>query len=116
MNLFRDWLELTEAEKTQIYLTLVMVLVAVLTILGFLTVSRGEDVVYLKERFGLMEARVNYMDQKIDRAAQTQHDHKEQLKELRRIDEQYQRQLEEQQRWIEHWKNLPQLPKPPAKR
>jgi hypothetical protein len=38
------------------------------------------------------------------------------MTEIRRMQEAQQRQAEDQQRWIEHWKNLPQLPKPPAKR
>jgi hypothetical protein len=32
------------------------------------------------------------------------------------MQEAQQRQAEDQQRWIEHWKNLPQIPKPATKR
>jgi hypothetical protein len=56
------------------------------------------------------------MDTKADGILQRQHEHQMHMTEIRRMQEAQQRQAEEQQRWIEHWKNLPQLPKPPAKR
>lgn len=112
MNIFRAWLELSESEKTQIYLTLTLVSVAMVMILYVIAASRGQDVDYLKERFGLMEARVNYMDQKIDKINQAYLEQRDHLNELRRMQEAYQRLQEDNQRWIEHWKNLPNLPKP----
>jgi hypothetical protein len=56
------------------------------------------------------------MDLKADGILQRQHEHQMHMTEIRRMQEAQQRQAEEQQRWIEHWKNLPQLPKPPQKR
>jgi len=110
------WQELTPQDRTQVLWTLVMILVATIVVLYAIAASRGQDVDYFKIRLGLMEHRLNNMDQKIDRVAQGQHDQKEHLAELRRLQEAQQRQAEDQQRWIEHWKNLPQLPKPPQKR
>ena len=114
--MIRMWQELTPQDRTQVLWTLVMVLVATIVVLYAIAASRGQDVDYFKTRLGLMEHRLNNMDQKIDRVAQGQHDQKEHLAELRRLHEAQQRLVEDQQRWIEHWKNLPQLPKPPQKR
>lgn len=114
--MIRMWQELTPQDRTQVLWTLVMILVATIVVLYAIAASRGQDVDYFKIRLGLMEHRLNNMDQKIDRVAQGQHDQKEHLAELRRLQEAQQRQAEDQQRWIEHWKNLPQLPKPPQKR
>ena len=114
--MIRMWQELTPQDRTQVLWTLVMVLVATIVVLYAIAASRGQDVDYFKTRLGLMEHRLNNMDQKIDRVAQGQHDQKEHHAELRRLHEAQQRLVEDQQRWIEHWKNLPQLPKPPTKR
>jgi hypothetical protein len=110
------WNDLTPVEKTQVLWSLIMVLVATVLVLYAIAASRGHDVDYFKERLGLQEQRLNYMDQKIDKVAQGQHQQKEHVNEIRRMHEAHQRQLEDQQKWIEHWKSLPQLPKPPAKR
>lgn len=116
MNPIRLWLDLTADERAQIAWMMCVVLLAMVIVLYAIAASRGQDVDYFKERLGLQEQRLNYMDQKIDRVAQGQHDQKEHLNEVRRMNEAQQRQIEDQQRWIEHWKNLPQLPKPPTKR
>ena len=116
MNIIREIRELPDSEKLSILMTLGFVLIAVGVVLYSFLASRGQDVDYFKTRLGLMEHRLNNMDQKIDRVAQGQHDQKEHHAELRRLHEAQQRLVEDQQRWIEHWKNLPQLPKPPQKR
>ena len=117
MNPFKAWQELAADERLSIAWTTVMILIAVVIILYGIAASRGQDVDYFKHRLGLMEARVNYMDQKVDSIAQKQADHRDHINELRRMSEAHQRQLEDQQKWIEHWKSLPQLPKPaPARR
>jgi hypothetical protein len=116
MNIIREIRELPDSEKISILMTLGFVLIAVVVVLYSFLASRGQDVEYFKHRLGLMEQRLNNMDQKIDKVAQGQHDQKEHLNEIRRMHEAQQRQAEDQQRWIEHWKNLPQLPKPPSKR
>jgi len=116
MNPFRVWSDMTADERAQVAWMLCTMLLAMVVILYAIAASRGHDVDYFKERLGLMEQRVNYMDQKIDRVAQAQHEQRDHVNELRRMNEAQQRQLEDQQRWIEHWKNLPQLPKPPQKR
>lgn len=106
------WNDLTPVEKTQVLWSLVMVLCVTVLVLYAIAASRGHDVDYFKERLGLQEQRLNYLDQKVDRVYQAQHEQKEHVNEIRRMNEAQQRQLEDQQKWIEHWKNLPQLPKP----
>lgn len=114
--MIRTWQEMTPQDRTQVLWVLVSVLAATVIVLYAIAASRGHDVDYFKERLGLQEQRLNYMDQKLDKVAQAQHDQKEHVNEMRRMNEAQQRQLEDQQRWIEHWKNLPQLPKPTPKR
>ena len=114
--MIRTWQEMTPQDRTQVLWVLVSVLAATVIVLYAIAASRGHDVDYFKERLGLQEQRLNYMDQKIDRVAQEQHQHKEHMTEIRRMQEAQQRQLEDQQRWLDHYKTLPQLPKPPVKR
>lgn len=116
MNPFRAWQELSAEERLSIAWTTVMILVVTVVVLYAIAASRGADVDYFKHRLGLMEARVNYMDQKVDTIAQRQAEQRDHINELRRMTEASQRLQEEQQKWIEHWKNLPQLPKPPQRR
>lgn len=113
MNLFKLWSELPSEEKISVFMMLSFVLAAVVIVLYAFLASRGQDIEYFKHRLGLIEQRINYMDQKVDKVLQTQHDQKEHFNEIRRQNEAYQRAIEDQQRWIEHWKTLPQLPKPP---
>ena len=115
MNPFRAWQELDHNERIGIVWTLCMVLMAVVIVLYAIAASRGQDVDYFKMRLGMMEQRMNYIDQKIDTINARQIEQRDNLNEIRRMLEAEQRLSEEQQRWIEHWKNLPQLPKP-AKR
>jgi hypothetical protein len=112
MNPFRAWQELDHNERLGIVWTLCMVLMAVVIVLYAIAASRGQDVDYFKMRLGMMEQRMNYIDQKIDTINARQIEQRDNLNEIRRMLEAEQRLSEEQQRWIEHWKNLPQLPKP----
>lgn len=116
MNPLKAWRDLSHDERLSIAWTTVMLLAVTVIILYAIAASRGQDVDYFKHRLGLMESRINYMDQKIDSVAQRQAEHRDHINELRRMAEASQRLEEEQQRWIEHWKSLPQLPKPQQKR
>jgi hypothetical protein len=116
MNPFRAWQELDYSERIGIVWTMCMVLMAVVIVLYAIAASRGQDVDYFKHRLGLMEQRMNYMDQKLDTINARQVEQRDNLNEVRRMLEAEQRLSEEQQKWIEHWKTLPQLPRPPARR
>ena len=70
VNIYREWLELTESEKTQIYLGLSLVLGALVIVLYAIAASRGQDVDYFKHRMMIMEQRLNNMDVKTDNISQ----------------------------------------------
>lgn len=110
------WQDLAPTERSQVIFTLLIGMSLVIIILYAFLVSRGHDVDYFKERLSLMEQRMNYMDQKIDKSNENAAETKRLLEETRRIQDQQQRELEDNRKWIEHWKTLPQLPKPPTKR
>lgn len=108
--------ELSASDKLQISWTLSLVLFALVIILYAIAASRGEDVDYFKYRLTLQEQRLNNVDQKVNRLGQTQTDQQEMIRELQRAEEVQFKMLEENQRWIEYWKTLPQLPKPQGRR
>lgn len=110
------WNELDLAERTQLLWYTIMSLFVGIMILYALAASRGQDVSYFKERLIAQEQRLNYIDQKLDKIIQKQAENQDQINELRRMQELQHRQIEEQQRWFDYWKTLPQIPKPPQKR
>jgi len=116
MNLVTAWRDLSYDERLSIAWTTVMLLAVTVIILYAIAASRGQDVDYFKQRLGLMEQRINYIDQKIDTINARQVEQRDNLNEVRRMLEAEQRLSEEQQKWIEHWKSLPQLPRPPQRR
>lgn len=116
MNLFRIWKDLTASERSQVIWTLIIGLASVTIILYAFLVSRGHDIDYFKDRLSLMEQRINYMDQKIDKTNENAAESKRLLDEVRRIQDQQLREQEDNRKWIEHWKTLPQLPKPSQRR
>lgn len=94
VNIFREWLELSEAEKNQIYLGMVLVMGALVIVLYAIAASRGQDVDYFKHRMMIMEQRMNNMDVKTDKLAQRNADINQRIteiangmEELRRITE-----------------------------
>lgn len=114
--MIKFWNDLDMSERTQLVWYTIMALFVGIIILYALAASRGQDVSYFKERLIAQEQRLNYIDQKLDKIIQKQPEVQDQINELRRMQELQQRQLEEQQRWFDHWKTLPQIPKPPQKR
>ena len=91
VNVYREWLELTEAERTQIYLTLALVLGALVIVLYAIAASRGQDVEYFKHRMALMEARMNNMDVKTDNLAQRQGEISQRVTEFGQVIEEQRR-------------------------
>ena len=116
MNPVRAWTDLPAEDKISTLMILAIASAAVIIVLYAIAASRGQDVEYFKTRLGLMEQRINYMDHKIDTMAQRQGEQRDHINEIRRMKEAHERQLEEHNRWIEYWKTLPQLPKPPTRR
>lgn len=116
MNPVQAWNDMPAEDRISILIIFAIAATMTIIVLYAIAASRGQDVDYFKTRLGLMEQRINYMDHKIDTMAQRQAEQRDHINEIRRMKEAHDRQLEEQNRWIEHWKSLPQLPKLPTKR
>ena len=116
MNPVRAWNDMPAEDRISILLIFVIAATMTIIVLYAIAASRGQDVDYFKTRLGLMEQRINYMDHKMDTMAQRQAEHRDHMNEIRRMNEAQERTLEEHTRWIEHWKTLPQLPRPAQKR
>lgn len=84
----------------------------ILILFAFLT-SRGQDVEYFKSRIDMIDQRSLYMDQKIDKINEKLADYRKDLNDVRKKEEELSKDVEDQRKWIEYWKSLPHLPKPP---
>jgi len=106
------WHSLDDKDKFEIFFILFFIAVAVAVVLLGIAWSRGHDVDYFKERIVLIEHRLTGMDKRMDN-----HDVKfdkiiEAVNETRqKLNDEINRN-NEQDKWIEEWKKLPQLPKP----
>lgn len=105
--------DLTQSDKNQLLIILFITLITTIIILFAFLVSRGQDIDYFKSRIDVIDQRSLYMDQKIDKVNEKFADHRKELNDIRRRDEEQQKDIEEQRKWIEYWKSLPHLPKPP---
>lgn len=112
-NIFREWLDLTEAERTQIYLTLCLVLASTVIVLYAMLVSRGQDVEYFKQRLGFMEQRMNNMDVKTDNMIQRQSDVTQRLNDMANAMEEIRR---NQEQVVQELEALKKRSAPPAPR
>jgi hypothetical protein len=111
-NLIAELLNLTDKEKAEVFLLMfVLASCAAVVMLG-ISWSRGNDVEYFKERIILMDQRMTVIDKKIHDEGQRIDKVAEYSNETRRVLESEIQRNVEQDRWIEEWKKLPQLPKP----
>ena len=107
------WKDLTNSDRNQVIVTVMLFMFfTILILIAFLT-SRGQDIEYFKNRIDMVDQRTMYMDQKIDKVNERMAENRLLLNEIRRKDEEIEKRVDEQGRWIEYWKTLPQLPKPP---
>lgn len=106
------WHSLEDKDKFEIFFILFFIAIGVAFIMLGIAWSRGHDVDYFKERIILIEQRLTGMDKRMDN-----HDMKfdkivEAVNDTRTaLNNEIQRN-NEQDKWIEEWKKLPQLPKP----
>ena len=106
------WHSLDDKDKFEIFFLLFFISVFVCVILLGIAWSRGHDVDYFKERIVLIEHRLTGMYKRMDN-----HDVKfdkiiEAVNETRqKLNDEIIRN-NEQDKWLEEWKKLPQLPKP----
>lgn len=105
--------DISDSDKKQILLVLFITMSATILILFAFLASRGNDIDYFKMRLDIMDQRTIYMDQKVDKVNEKLSDVRKDLNDVRKKEEELSRDVEEQRKWIEYWKSLPQLPKPP---
>jgi len=107
------WKNLNESDRSQVIITILLFsFFTILILIAFLT-SRGQDIEYFKNRIDMVDQRTLYMDQKIDKMNEKMAENRLLLNEVRKKDDELEKRIDEYGRWIEYWKTLPQLPKPP---
>jgi len=110
------WNDLTHSDKIQLLLSLLgMAGFTIIILFAFLT-SRGNDVDYFKTRIDMVDQRTLYMDNKIDKINEKLAENRLLLNEIRRKEDELEKRMDAYGSWIDYWKTLPQLPKPPNKR
>ena len=111
-KIFAELLNLSDQDKAEIFLLLfVMAACASVVMLG-ITWSRGNDVEYFKERIILMDQRMTVIDKKLHDEGQRADKILEAVNETRVVLNNEIARNNEQDKWLEEWKKLPQLPKP----
>jgi hypothetical protein len=104
--------ELSEKDKKEILLLFLIALFCTTLVILAIAWSRGRDVDYFKERVLIFEGRLDGMHKVIHDTRDKNDIVIERLKETNeKLDKVIDKQLD-QDRWIEEWKKLPQLPKP----
>lgn len=111
-KLFSIWRNLTDKDKLEVTFGLFFILLAVIIVLLGIAWSRGHDVEYFKERIIIidqnilgMNKRMTEQDLRFDKIVDATNETRQALNnEITRNNE--------QDKWIEEWKKLPQLPKP----
>ena len=107
-----EFFNLTDKEKAELYGLMILLLFCTCAVLLGISWSRGNDVDYFKERIILTEQRMTVIDKKIHDTQLEINRTNENLAETRRFAESEMHRNNEQDKWIEYWKTLPQLPKP----
>ncbi len=115
-KIITELLNLTDKDKAEVLVLMLALLFCCCLILLGLTWSRGNDVDYFKERIILMDQRMSVIDKKLHDTQQNLNKTNENASETRRLLEFEINRNYEQEKWIEHWKTLPQLPQPKSKR
>jgi len=103
---------LTDQEKAEIFLLMFVLAGCAAVVMLGITWSQGRDVDYFKERIVLMEQRMTHLDKKIHDEGQKTDKVVEALNETRVALGNEIVRNNEQDKWLEEWKKLPQLPKP----
>jgi hypothetical protein len=111
-SIIAELINFTDKEKAEVFAILTVILFCTCAVLLGITWSRGNDVQYFKERIVLMDQRMTGIDKKLHDTQQNLNKTNETAAETRRLlDSEIMRNVE-QDKWIEYWKTLPQLPQP----
>ena len=111
-NIVAELFNLTDHEKAEIFLLMFVLAGCAAVVMLGISWSRGNDVDYFKERIILMEQRMTHLDKKIHDEGQKADKILEAVNETRVVLNNEIARNNEQDKWLEEWKKLPQLPKP----
>ena len=111
-NIIAELFNLTDHEKAEIFLLMFVLAACAAVIMLGITWSQGHDVKYFKERIVLMEQRMTHLDKKLHDEGQKMDKVVEAINETRVALNNEINRNNEQDKWLEEWKKLPQLPKP----
>jgi len=111
-RIIAELFNLTDQEKAEIFLLMFALAGCAAVVMLGITWSQGRDVDYFKERIILMEQRMTHLDKKIHDEGQKTDKVVEALNETRVALGNEIVRNNEQDKWLEEWKKLPQLPKP----
>lgn len=111
-NIIAELFNLTDHEKAEIFLLMFVLAACASVVMLGISWSRGNDVEYFKERVVLMEQRMTHLDKKVHDEGQKMDKVVEALNETRTVLNNEIHRNNEQDKWLEEWKKLPQLPKP----
>ena len=104
--------ELSDKDKKEILIYCLMALFCTTLVILTIAWSRGRDVDYFKERIMIFEGRLDGMHKFLNDTRDRNDIVIERLKETnQKLDRVIEKQSD-QDKWIEEWKKLPQLPKP----
>lgn len=107
---------LSTADKLELSIISLVILFCTSLVIAVISYSNGRDLAYFKERVVLMEYRMNALDKKQNDVSLRNETLVDKTNEvIKQTNDLAARQVE-QDRWIEHWKSLPQLPKPPERK
>lgn len=106
--------KLSPSDKIELLLIICVVFFCTMLVITVIAWSNGKDIDYFKERVLLLDNRMNHIDKRTAAIQERQEVVVGKVNELAaKANELNAKQLE-QEKWIEYWKSLPQLPKPPA--
>lgn len=111
-KIIAELFNLTDHEKAEIFLLMFVLAGCAAVVMLGISWSRGNDVDYFKERIILMEQRMTHLDKKIHDEGQKADKILEAVNETRVVLNNEIARNNEQDKWLEEWKKLPQLPKP----
>jgi len=111
-NIIAELFNLTDHEKAEIFLLMFVLAACASVVMLGISWSRGNDVEYFKERVVLMEQRMTHLDKKLHDEGQKMDKVVEAINETRVALNNEINRNNEQDKWLEEWKKLPQLPKP----
>jgi len=111
-KIIAELFNLSDQEKAEIFLLMFVLAACTAVVMLGISWSRGKDVDYFKERIVLMEQRMTHLNKKIHDESQRVDKVVEALNETRTVLGNEIVRNNEQDKWLEEWKKLPQLPKP----